>query len=417
MQRIPLAIVGCGGMGGRHLRGLRELYGTDLCNIELVAVCDLRLDKAESLADLAEEMLGQRPRAFGDLETMRREMPDLQAVDVTTDSGSHHRVVSAALDLGLHVMCEKPLASTIRGCNLLIAQHRGSDRVLSVAEQFRRDPICRLTKALLDAGAIGVPQMMLHTTAGGGNRIIIFPWRHIKNVGGIFVDAGVHTTDLMQYWLGDVREVYAQARVMEPTRFKSSQRTATSEFYEAWHDEMPDTIEATAEDTVNALLTFESGVMGQWTSYQAAHGEGLFHWAIYGSEGSLRTEGARNGRPLTLHRDDEGEIAPEAQLALVPDMALDAITATLFGAECMASYDLTFAEADRKLVAVEYHELGECILTAKSPEVDAFTSRRSLAVCHAALESALLHRPVTIEEIEAERTCAYEADICAHWGI
>jgi predicted dehydrogenase len=396
---------------------MAELYGSALCNSELVATCDLRRDKAEELADLAERLLGQRPRVFTDMEAMVRAIPDLQAVDITTDSGSHHKVTGAALDLGLHVLCEKPLASTIRGCNLVIAQHEGTDRVLSVAEQFRRDPICRLMKALVDAGVIGEPRMMLHTTAGGGDHIIIFPWRHIKNVGGIFVDAGVHTTDLLQYYLGPVYEVYAQARIMEPVRYRSPARTVTSEFYDAWYDEMPESIEATAEDTVNALLTFQNGVMGQWTSYHAAHGESHFHWVVYGTRGSLRTVGARNGRPLVLNLDGEGEIPAERILDWVPDFHLNAITAELFGGERLASYPHTFAEADRKLVAVEYHELGECILQGRKPEVDPYVGRRSLAVCHAALESALLHRPVTVEEIEAERTRAYEAEICDYWGI
>jgi len=291
MERIPIAIVGCGGMGGRHLRGMKELYDSGMANVELVAACDLKRENAKHLADTAEALLGDRPRVYTDIEAMARALPDLQAVDVTTDSGSHHMVVSAALDLGLHVLCEKPLASTIRGCNLIMAQHQGSDRVLSVAEQFRRDPICRLMRALIEAGAIGEPRMYIDVGASGGDRILIFPWRHDKRVGGIFVDAGVHTTDLMQYYLGPVREVYAQARVMEPVRHKSPQRTATSEFYDHWYAAMPDQVDATAEDTVVAQLSFESGVMGQWTSFQAAHGEAFHHTVVYGGRGSLRTAG------------------------------------------------------------------------------------------------------------------------------
>ena len=417
MERIRIAIVGCGGMGGRHLRGMKELYDSGMANVELVAACDLKRENAEHLADTAETLLGDRPRVYTDIEAMASALPDLQAVDVTTDSGSHHIVVSAALDLGLHVLCEKPLASTIRGCNLIMAQHQGSDRVLSVAEQFRRDPICRLMRALIEAGTIGEPRMYIDVGASGGDRILIFPWRHDKRVGGIFVDAGVHTTDLMQYYLGPVREVYAQARVMEPVRIKSPQRTATSEFYDHWYAAMPDQVEATAEDTVVAQLSFESGVMGQWTSFQAAHGEAFHHTVVYGGRGSLRTAGARNGRPLVLNLDDEGEVPTDRILDLVPDFHLDAITAAVFGADRLASYPFSFAEADRKLVAVEYHELGECIATGRRPEVDAFTSRKNLAVCHAALESALLHRPVTVDEIETEQTWEYEADIRAHWGL
>ena len=64
MERVPIAIVGCGGMGGRHLLGLRELYDAGLGNVHLVAVCDLRRDNAEYLANNAEELLGHRLRSL-----------------------------------------------------------------------------------------------------------------------------------------------------------------------------------------------------------------------------------------------------------------------------------------------------------------------------------------------------------------
>ena len=417
MERIPLAIVGCGGMGGRHLRGLKELHDSGLGNIELTAVCDLRADNAGYLADLAEAMFGRRPRVYTDLEAMAQDIPDLQAVDITTDTGSHHRVVAAALDLGWHVQCEKPLANTIRGCNILIERHAGSNRVLSVAEQFRRDPICRLTRALLDAGVIGKPRLLTEVSASGGNEIIIFPWRHRKEIGGIFVDAGVHTADLMQYYLGRVREVYALAQVTEPIRYRAQGNTTVSGFYQHWFGEMPESMAANAEDTVIATLQFEGGTIGQWTSFQAAHGKSHNHATIYGDSGSLELAGARNGRPVALTLDEGGPIPTDALLSLVPEFHLDEITAALFGADRLASYDCSFPEADRKLVAVEYHELGECILKGRQPEVDAAVSRASLAVCHAALESATLHRPVTLAEIEQEQTAVYEASIREHWGL
>jgi len=418
MERIPIAIVGCGGMGGRHLRGVQELYGSELCNIQLVACCDLRRDNAEYLADEAEKRLGARPRVFTDMERMVREIPDLQAVDITTSTGAHHVVTLQALDLGLHVLCEKPLAVTVRGCNLSIQAHeRHPELVLSVAEQFRRDPICRLMRALVDAGAIGQPYMLFDISAGAGNRIIIFPWRHDKNIGGILTDAGVHQVDLMQYYLGPIQRIYAEKRQFERIRYKSAAGSSVSPFYAHWDAEIPAQMEATAEDTLVSVFTFRSGVMGQWTSFHAAHGEPFGRMVIYGSQGSLRSQGARNGRPLALHLDDRGEIAGDAILDLAPDFHLDEITAALFGGDRLASYPFTFPEADRKLVAVEYYELGQCIATGRKPEVDPYVGRSALAVCHAALESGVLGRPVTIAEIEAEETGEYEREINAHWGI
>ena len=98
----------------------------------------------------------------------------------------------------------------------------------------------------------------------------------------------------------------------------------------------------------------------------------------------------------------------------VPESGLPA---HLFNADRLGSYAYTFPEADRKLVAVEYQEFGVCIDTGRTPEVDGLAGRRAVALCYAAFESSVLNRPVTLDEIESERTGVYEAEINAHWGI
>ena len=416
MERVPIAIVGCGGMGGRHLLGLRELYDAGLGNVELVAVCDLRRDNAEHLADNADQLLGRRPQVFEDMESMVKALPDLGGVDITTDSGSHHKVATMALDLGLNVMVEKPLALTIRGCNTILEAQKRSGKLLSVAEQERRDPMCRLTKAVIDSGVLGDVYMLFQMSAGGGDKIIIWPWRHYKNIGGIIVDAGVHTADQMQYYLGDAREVYAKTERFEPIRYRG-EKIGVQNFYERWYTEVPDQIEATAEDMLASIITFDSGVTGQWTSFRAAHGAGFSQSVIYGSKGSLHPPGSRNGQPVVLHLNEGEEVSRDAVLELVPDFHLDATTATLFKADRLGSYDFSGPEPDRMLIAIEYREFGECIETGAQPEVDGYVGRKALALCNAALESGVLNRTVTLEDIEAEKTGVYEAEINAHWKI
>jgi predicted dehydrogenase len=416
MERIPLAIIGCGGMGGRHLLGLKELYDSGLNNVELVAVCDLRRDNAEYLADKAEELIGKRPLVFEDMAQMVKSVPGLQAASVTTDAGSHHIVAGAALDLGLHVLCEKPLALTMRGCNLILDAQQRSGKVLSVAENYRRDPMSRLTKALIDGGAVGTLYMYMDISASASNRIVITPWRHMKNQGGMLIDGGVHNADMMLYYMGDAVQVYASVKQWERTRVKT-EGGGVSGFYAHWHKEMPDSIEATADDTLMAVIHFSKGAMGQWTQSYAGHGQGFGHSGVYGSLGSLRPGGTRNGRSPVLKLDGQDEITGDALLDLVPDFCLDEITTRLFGAERMGSYSVPFPKADRKLLAIEYHELGACILKGVQPEVDGGAGRRALALCYAAFESSVQNRPVTLDEIEAEEAGAYEADVNAHWKI
>ena len=416
MVRIPIAIVGAGGMGGRHLRALGALYESGMANVELVGVCDTREENAIHLADTAEEMLGSRPEVFTSMEEMRQKRPDIEAVDITTDSGSHHLVAEMAFDLGYHVLCEKPLSLTIRGCNRVIDAWKKSGKVLSVGEQERRDPMCRLNKAVIESGAIGNPYSFHLGNATGGKTIIIWPWRHYKNIGGIFVDAGVHAVDQMMYYMGDVEEVFAVSKVWEPKRYKGD-RIGVANFYDHWKNEVPDEIDADAEDMVISTIKFKNGAIGQWTSFYAAHGEAMNYAMIYGSKGSMRPAKQRRGDPLSVTVDGQGLITGDDVLELVPDFHLDELPARLFGSDRLGSYDTPFEDADRFLVALEYYELGQCIADGTTPEVDAYVGRKDLAVCNAALESSVLGRPVTIEEIENEETAEYEKSINAHWNI
>ncbi len=102
---------------------------------------------------------------------------------------------------------------------------------------------------------------------------------------------------------------------------------------------------------------------------------------------------------------------------LVHDDGLRGVTInpTLFEKAVAGSSD--YDDAIRKLLAVEYQEFGECMLTGKAPEVGAYVGRKALALVNAALESSVLNRPVTLEEIEAERTNVYESEINAYWKI
>ena len=157
--------------------------------------------------------------------------------------------------------------------------------------------------------------------------------------------------------------------------------------------------------------------MGQWTCFYAAHGQGSGLKAIYGSQGSLRPAGIRNGVPPVVSLDGGREVQGDALLDLVPAFRLDAMAARLFGAARIASYEMPFPEADRKLLAIEYQEFGRCCLGESAPEVDGLVGRGAMALCYAAFESSVLGRPVTLDEIESEALGTYEAEINQHYGI
>ena len=104
----------------------------------------------------------------------------MQALDVTTSPDLHARIGIEALQAGRHVQVEKPITLTIAEGRDLVAAAR--DRKLSVAENYRRDPINRLAKALIDAGVLGTPFLVVQSSSGAGENVIITPWRHLKRV-------------------------------------------------------------------------------------------------------------------------------------------------------------------------------------------------------------------------------------------
>src|SRR5688572_14578280 len=403
-------------MGRRHLAGLAELARCGVHSVDLVAVCDLNERNAQDLADEAHALLGSRPAVFTDLAIMARDTDGLEAADCTTDTASHHRVASDLLDLGLHTLCEKPLALTIRGCNRVIAAAERNGKILSVAENYRRDPINRLVRALIDDGAIGSPQFIMETAVRGRDNLLITPWRHQKLTGTITLDAGVHNADIVQYYFGDATSAYGQTRLFEKTRVRRG-TAGPGGFYEKWAANLPPTVEATGEDAIFGLITFANGALGQWVEHHAGHGAPFHHRMVFGTRGSIAAPGDRNGQPVRLVLDDGTDIGDERVLDHAPSYQLDPVATAVFGEARPWTYAFDFPTIDRKLIALEYAELAGCMRSGATPEVDGATARRAVALVYALFESALAGRPVTIAEVETSAVDAYQREIDEYYGL
>jgi predicted dehydrogenase len=376
----------------------------------------LKAEQANLYADEAEQLLGTRPRIFTDIAEMVREMPELEAADVTVESGYHHTVAVACMEAGLHVLIEKPMGITMRACDLIIQTAARTGRVLSVAENYRRDPIHRLARALIDDGAIGTPRLMIQTSVGGSDKISMTPWRHMKHTASMPVDGGVHEADLIRYYLGEFKLVFGESRLHEKIRHKTDS-TGPGGFYGGYLATMPDTIEPTGDDAIYAYIAFESGAICQWTDDHAGHGVRKNERIVYGSKGSLQTYGNRNGKPSTLTLDDGTAISDERILEYAPSYRLNPLMAEFFGGERVWTYDFSFNEVDSKILASEYYELGECIRTGAQPEMTGEEGRADVALTYAPFEAGRLGRPVTLEDMLAGRAYVYQGEIDEILGL
>jgi len=411
VNKVPICLVGCGGMGSRHAQGFAALERTGMSNVDLVAVCDVRQDNAERVAGEIEQALGKRPKIHLSIADAIAD-PAIVAFDVVTEAFSHLAVVLPALEAGKHVLCEKPLALTVRSCRALIDAAKRGGAVLATAENYRRDPTNRLAKAVIDSGLLGPIHLMVQTMLGGDDRIIITPWRHFKDKGAIGLDMGAHLTDLAQYYFGDFDSVFGKGFIAEPIRRRRDQPEMQTEAYLKRFREIPEQITATGEDSFVATFRMKSGLAVQMAYVPSGPGPGYRQRTVHGRNGSLEIFNDRTGKAPILHMAD-GDLTGPA-LAQKVGLRLDALTKKLYGD---VAYELPFAQTDAGLIAIEIHDFAGAVLEKRPPEVDGWGGLTAVASVLAAYESGIAGTSVTMEDVLESRVSAYQDEIDAALGL
>ncbi len=369
---LRLGLVGCGVMGRRHILGMGRLKAIGRLGFDLAAVCDVLPVNAAQAAEAAETVLGRKPTAFTGLDEMLRD-GRVEALLVTTTPETHAAVALRAFAAGVDVMVEKPIALTVADGRRMVAAARRAGRTLAVAENYRRDPMNRLGKALVDAGAVGRPYLAVQMSSGSGEFVILTPWRHRRDRGGIMLDMGVHYTDILEYYLGPIETVAGMSAVVDAVRLDAQGQAHPAD----------------AEDLTVGVMRFRNGALGNWMLNLAGRGEAAYARLIHGTGGSLSIPGDRSGKCVSVVQRREGRDVPVAQadlLALAPDFCLDPITAALFGGE-----RLTIEQAD----------FVDAIATGRDPEVTGEHGLRSVAVIAALVTAEREGRMLNVEEIMA----------------
>lgn len=192
---VKIGVVGAGAMGSNHLRVVRDI-GEE--RARLVGVAE------SHEATLARAVDRYNVPGYADYRRMIEEArPDLVVVVVPTHM--HHEVASFALDAGVNVLVEKPIASTIAEGEALIGLARARGVKLAVGHVERFNPAVLALKKLLTEGDLG-KIFYLHA-----RRLGPFPPR-IRDVG-VTLDLATHDLDAMRYLTGsEVERVYAETQ-------------------------------------------------------------------------------------------------------------------------------------------------------------------------------------------------------------
>ncbi len=259
MKKVKIGLIGVGNMGSMHVKSIGELS-----NCELTAICDR---KEQVLARYADAPFAK----FSDTETFFKEA-DVDAVLIAVPHYSHVPLALQAMELGKHVIVEKPIAVEKADAERLveaIKRHPG----LKVSAMFnqRTIPAHKKIKQLIDGGELGAIRRV---------NWIITDWFRSQSYydsgdwraswrgegGGVLINQCPHQLDLMQWFFGMPDEVYARMSFGkyhkievedDVTAFLSYPNGATGVFV-ASTGEAPGTnrLEITAE---RGRLVFEGG--------------------------------------------------------------------------------------------------------------------------------------------------------------
>ncbi|HEX3488552.1 MAG TPA: Gfo/Idh/MocA family oxidoreductase [Streptosporangiaceae bacterium] len=391
MDPIAIGLIGCGGMGRRHLRAYAAVADVSPGEFDLTAVCDARPDAAELAAELAEQLLGRRPRVFTSHEELIRS-GICEAVDVVTDPSAHHVVAGPALAAGIHVSCEKPLGITVRACQEILAAARPGV-VLSTAENYRRDGPNRLARRVLDSGLLGHLHAMVETSIGGSDQVLITPWRHIRESGPMALDMGVHFLDIFNYLLGDLKTAYGSSFIAEPVRRSDPDSPAVPgiDYLE------PGAFRATGDDSLVGLYQTESGVFAQLTYIPSGPGTTFRQRTLHGRNGSMSVPRDRSGEAVTV-RLGNTELAGAALREAVGGFALDGIAADFFGPEG-TEYDRPFEWVDAANIGLELDDFAQAVRAGQPVEVDGRGGLAAVAGVWALAESQHLGQAVAVADV------------------
>lgn len=285
-----VALIGTGKVAlANHLPGVTRCPGA-----ELTALCDTDravLDEASRVSGIT--------RTWTDPIACIRES-GVNAVIVSTPNRVHHPIVMAAIEAGLHVLCEKPLALTVpQAREMAEAADRAKVRHMT-AFTYRFVPAMRYLQRLVAEGFVGQPwHFRAQRFQDWGRRFL--GWRQISSEAGTgeVGDMLSHRLDYAHLLVGPIAGVVARTKRIWDTRVDAGGREHPSDL----------------EDWVGCVADFENGATGVLESTKVAYGHtqagiGRDYCEVNGSEGTLVYDLLHPHRLLGARRDGVLEEIP-----------------------------------------------------------------------------------------------------------
>jgi len=294
MSKLGIAIVGTGMIGAVHRRAAL------LAGAEVRGVAASSPQRAQEVAQA-----WNVAHAYRDIEEVVSD-PQVQVVHVCTPNHLHRAMAQAALEAGKHVICEKPLATTLEDAQALAALAARTGLVATVPFVYRYHPVVREARARIAQGELG-PLHLIH-----GSYLqdwLLDPasnnWRVDPSLGGtsrVFADIGSHWCDLVEWVSGErFAEVSAAFATVIAERGAVTGQSFTTPAAGGT------TQAVSSEDVATAMLRTSAGTLASLTVSQVSAGRHNRLWfEIDGARASVAFN-QEDAERLWIGRPDQRE--------------------------------------------------------------------------------------------------------------
>ena len=246
---LRFGMVGAGGIAQAYAQAFRDTNIADL-----VAVADVRAESAEAIA----QSIGAT--SYASHEEMA-DAENLDAVVVCTPPVTHRNICAELANRGLHVLCEKPLAIDSASATEMFDAAVQNNVKLTMATKFRYVADVIRAKSIVSSGILG--DVILLENCFTGHVDMSQRWNSNPEIsgGGVLIDNGTHSVDIIRYFLGPVAEV----QVVEGRRMQ----------------------QLAVEDTVRMFVRTNDGIMGSIDLSWSMNKEQPYYLSIHGSHGTV----------------------------------------------------------------------------------------------------------------------------------
>lgn len=339
------ALIGCGNISKRHMEAMIAN------NLELVALCDLDINKIDKLLNSFEFSKKNDVKKYTDFRIMIAEN-DIKLVSIATESGKHAEIAIYCIENDINILIEKPIALNMRDANNILNLANKKKVKVGVCHQNRFNVAVQKTRKAIELGMLG---KLSHGS-------IHIRWYRNKNYydrgiwrgtweqdGGALMNQCIHGIDILRWMLGnDVTEVYGATR-------------------QQFHNYIE------GEDLGLAVVKFASGIIatieGTTNTYPTAE-EACLH--IFGENGTIKIGGASmNNIEVWQFNDQNNEDNDAAVNEEVKDV---------------------YGNSHPKLFA----DMIEAINNNRQPYVDAAAGKRALEIVLAIYKSQKEGKPVKL---------------------